>query len=98
MNAPMLAYLLGCEIDSMIVESLVPAQNKTLTTWKHTALVRKQLRNFWAKKDLNAMLHFITNNIKIWKFAIPLILNSHVAHRWFYQERDFNKVDLIYRI
>lgn len=44
------------------------------------------------------MLHFITNNIKIWKFAIPLILNSHVAHRWFYQERDFNKVDLIYRI
>lgn len=44
------------------------------------------------------MLHFITNHLKIWKFAIPVIMSSQAAHRWFYQERDFNKIDLIYRI
>lgn len=44
------------------------------------------------------MLHFITNHVRIWKFAVPLILQSSAAHRWFYQERDFNRIDIIYRI
>jgi len=36
--------------------------------------------------------------MKIWKFGLPLVLKSNAAHRWFYSERDFNKIDLIYRI
>ena len=44
------------------------------------------------------MLHFLTNHAKIWRFGLPFILKSNAAHRWFYSERDYNKIDLIYRV
>ena len=44
------------------------------------------------------MLHFLTNHLKIWHFGLPLVLKSNAAHRWFYSERDYNKVDVIYRL
>ena len=83
-NAEAVSYLLGCGVSD--------------SKYRDSVIVAKQLRHYWTKKDFSAMLHFSSNNVKIWKFAIPLILSSPVAHRWFYQERDFNRIDIIYRI
>jgi len=44
------------------------------------------------------MLHFLTSSLKIWRFGLPFILKSDVAHRWFYSQRDYNKIDIIYRL
>lgn len=44
------------------------------------------------------MIHFISNNNKIWEFAIPVIMGSNLAHRWFFQEKELNKVDVFYRL
>ncbi len=65
---------------------------------ENTMMVQRQLRHLWSKKDLCAMFHFLTNHLKIWKFGLPIVLQSHAAHRWFYSERDYNKIDLIYRL
>lgn len=56
------------------------------------------LRYFWHKKDLHSLIHFISNNSKIWEFAVPIVMRSHLAHRWFYQEKEINKVDIYYRL
>lgn len=56
------------------------------------------LRFYWRKKDFFAMLHFMSNNFKIWEFAIPVLLQSHLAKRWFYSETEQNKADVFYRL
>lgn len=99
-NRAMLQYLLGFENFYQIPPSEQPPQQPEFNYpgCANSALVRKQLRHFWSKKEVSAMLHFITNNIKIWEFALPIIFESSAAHRWFYEMRDFNKMDIIYRI
>ena len=56
------------------------------------------LMQYWTKKDFYAMLHFISNHAKIWDFAIPVLLQSNVAKRWFYAENEQNKADVFYRL
>lgn len=82
-NSQMLSYLLGNENFNETPENT----NGGVILYKgceNSKLVRRQLRQFWTKKDLSAMIHFITNHMKIWEFAVPLIFHSSAAYRWFY--------------
>lgn len=57
-----------------------------------------KLRYFWNKKDFYTILHFASNDAKIWEFSIPILMQSHLAKRWFYQERETYKCDIFYRL
>ncbi|CDW84972.1 UNKNOWN [Stylonychia lemnae] len=55
-------------------------------------------KNIWMRKDFYTFLHFISNSLKIWLFALPIIMQSQLAKRWFYSEKEINKSDVFYRL
>eukprot|EP00347_Sterkiella_histriomuscorum_P018673 403344614 len=61
-------------------------------------LENQNTRRFWRRKDFYAILHFISHNLQIWQFAIPIIMRSQIAKRWFYSENEANKADVFYRL
>lgn len=56
------------------------------------------LKYFWTKHDFYMILHFISNYDKIWEFTLPVLMQSHLAKRWFYSENELNKADVFYRL
>jgi len=37
-------------------------------------LENHSLKYIWRRKDFYAFLHFISNSIKMWQFALPIIM------------------------
>ena len=56
------------------------------------------LKHYWTKIDFQTLIYFLSSHFKMWEFSIPIIMASHLAHRWFYSEKETNKVDLFYRL
>jgi hypothetical protein len=61
-------------------------------------LENPKMINFWRRKDFYAMLHFVSHSLKVWQFAIPVLMRSHIAKNWFYSENEANKADVFYRV
>jgi hypothetical protein len=56
------------------------------------------MRFFWDKQDFTTLIYFISTHVQIWEMTIPILMRSHLAHRWFYSEKEENKIDVYYRL
>lgn len=61
-------------------------------------LENPRMVNYWKRKDFYAMLHFVSSSLKVWQFAIPIVMRSQIAKNWFYSENEANKADVFYRV
>jgi hypothetical protein len=80
-----------------VISLIAACKNKSSAIFEYL-LDSPLLRHFWTKKDFYSLLHIICTNVKVWEFSIPILMQSHLARRWFFSENEINKTDIFYRL
>lgn len=66
---------------------IISIRNKSKSSLDYI-LNSPSLKFFWTKHDFYSIIHFLSHDDKLWDFGIPTLMQSNLAHRWFFSENE----------